>query len=138
MSEHNGELDYQIYLTEKTPLEPVKLRVKVEYVKVEESSNFIAKAMIDGEVFYSPQGLTSFLWNGTRFESDTGRVVNVNGNYYRKVETEITWRDELKDYLATPSENGEVFFKFDVFNDGGHLTENEFIEMCHLVSLMNK
>jgi hypothetical protein len=54
---------------------------------------------------------------------------------YRKVETEITWQDELKDKYPT--------IDFNRLDDGGGCdlgswSTKEFIEMCHLVASLTK
>lgn len=54
----------------------------------------IAKAMIDGEVFYNANGSSSYCWNGDCFSNSNGVAFEVSKvQFYRKVE--VTQKDEL-------------------------------------------
>ena len=70
-------------------------KVKVTYEKVEMSTNEIAKAMIDGEVFYSADGDYYYEWNGKSFTDSDGDCFYVFGHFYRRVETEVKWYDDI-------------------------------------------
>lgn len=65
---------------------------KYELVK-DLTLNEIAKAMIDGEVFYSEKGNVEFFWSGTCFCGTHATYLAVSGEYYRKVKCE--WYDKL-------------------------------------------
>ena len=68
---------------------------KTEYVKADMSSAEIAKAMIDGEIFYSANGKYSYSWNGIRFVNHLGTDIGIVGKFWRKVETEIQWYENI-------------------------------------------
>lgn len=61
-------------------------KMKAEYVKVEASSNEIAKMMIDGEVFYSDNGKQNYRWDGGTLTGIHVWHVRLTGDFYRKVE----------------------------------------------------
>jgi hypothetical protein len=83
-------------------MEQIEMKTKVTYELVEDlSSNEIAKAMIDGEVFYDPKGTISFCWDGDTFRSNKSERIGVYGCFYRRVETPIEWWEDL-DSLSFP------------------------------------
>ena len=63
-----------------------------------------------------------------------------NAGAYRKVETEVTWQDELISFITNCSDNSNLKYNVSLIDDdsGMDLSEDEFIEMCHLVSNANK
>lgn len=56
-------------------------------------SNGIAKAMIDGEVFYSENGDCEFSWNGKNFVDGLGDYIDIDGSFYRRIKR--NWYDKL-------------------------------------------
>ena len=56
------------------------------------TTNEIAKAMIDGEVFYSEHGKFEYKWDGNRFIEKEGTNIAVTGNFYRRKEIEMITR----------------------------------------------
>ena len=68
---------------------------KTEYVKVDMPSAEIAKAMIDGEIFYNKDGKRSYSWDGVRFVNHMRNTIEIVGAFYRKVETEIQWYENI-------------------------------------------
>ena len=96
MSEHAGLEEYEQYKKSiKSPLEKAKPRTKVEYVKTIDSI-FDLQADLENERLYEEH-------RDAGPEPSYMPVVTVNDmmhsalhdNLYRKVETEITWKDEL-------------------------------------------
>ncbi len=64
-------------------------------------------------------------------------------NLYRKVETEITWRDELEEFLdgsltCHDSDSPWHHVSDDWVKFDGKFNNKDFIAMCHLVSNANK
>lgn len=75
-----------------------KPRMKINYELVDMDSAGIAKAMIDGETFYNEFGGQSFEWKESRFVNmASGSQILVDGDFYRKVETEIDEKQEQID-----------------------------------------
>lgn len=70
--------------------------LRTVYVKDERSINDIAKAMIDGEVFYSADGRTSYKWSGSNFRDSDGNLIGVIGGFHRK---EIQPVDERQEFI---------------------------------------
>ena len=65
----------------------------------------------------------------------------MNETIYRKVETEITWQDELVEFLKSKEITGEVRYPFSddeslVYLDA-QMSSDKFIEMCSLVHNAN-
>ena len=87
-------------------------KTKVSYELVTDLTiNEIAKAMIDGEVFYNQYGGVSYSWNDGRFESHIGSAINIEGNFYRRIEKPVEWwedLDSLKYPLAIIDINGKI------------------------------
>lgn len=83
-----------------TPPKPRKTKVTYELV-TDLTNNEIAKAMIDGEVFYNQYGGVSYSWNDGRFESHIGSAINIEGNFYRRIEKPVEWWEDL-DSLKYP------------------------------------
>lgn len=101
-------------------------------------TNGIAKAMIDGEVFYTRDGSNSFKWNGERFVTSGDSRISVNGDFYRKVEKEIDWREEVCNYVNSLPQTYEPKLTLRVMNKSlldfksNTLSEKEFLEMCRV------
>jgi len=70
-------------------------KLKVTYEKVNMSLNDIAKAMIEGAVFYSETGIYSYSWSNYKFLNIKGDVIDIAGDFYRKVETQVSWYDNI-------------------------------------------
>lgn len=100
-------------------------RTKVEYVKVELSMGELASLMIDGEVFYGEDKSTKYRWLDCGFKKDESWTpwLSHNESYYRRVETEITEREEFIDEAKkltsdfTKQSKTSGFFEF-MFNSG--------------------
>ena len=118
-------------------VEPVKSRVKVEYVKVRFSKL--------SDAFREHEESPLYICDKGQYHKANGRwIYNIveAGEWfslYRKVETEITWQDELKECLNS-SEVGIGKLNLTMFESiSSHSVESEeFIKMCHLVSSLNK
>lgn len=108
-----------------------KLKTKVEYVKCEESLNDIAKAMIDGELFYSEDGDVTYNWHDGSFDDQYGDTFIVVGEFHRKVETEVTWQDEISD-----DRTHVYIYDLDKQVAIDRMPNDMFIAMCHLVASM--
>lgn len=99
-------------------------------------TNGIAKAMIDGEVFYGKDGCYIYKWNGDGFVNNRGNHILLNYKFYRKVEKQIDWRKEVCNYVnslpdthgtkLTLVNNNVLKFKANI------LSEKEFLEMCRV------
>lgn len=86
------------FILRAAALEEKPKRVKVEYVKVDGSIEGIAKSVIDGDVFYSVDGLDEFEWEHCSFKRNGSTLSGLNGfDFYRRVETEIDERQEFID-----------------------------------------
>lgn len=74
-------------------------RMRTEYVKDERTINEIAKAMIDGEVFYNKVGDEKFYWDSEigRFSTTPYVGFDVAIELYKKVHTQIDERQEFID-----------------------------------------
>ena len=73
--------------------------LREKYVKVDMPINDIAKAMIDGEVFYDECGDTEFRWSGVEFVecpklSATLFTKKLRGKFYRKTLTPVDHKQE--------------------------------------------
>ena len=114
-----------------------KPKTRSEYVKVEMDTNDIAKAMIDGEVFYSELGEHEYSWGGDGFIDKQGDTVRVVGDYYRKQEVEVDWRDELESfvkrsvYLERDTNLYEAFTQPESENE--RKFDDDFLEMYRVV-----
>jgi len=102
-------------------------RTKVEYVKCEiKVFHKLAEEYVNTELFYAiddqHQLITGLETLVAAYKSDI---------VYRKVETEITWRDEVKELFGNSYESLRVHKMIECNNP-------KFIEMCHLVSNANK
>ena len=78
---------------EELMVEGVKKEEKaVKYVLCTETTSELAKAMIDGETFYSERGLCAYSWDGEAFvesyEGGKGSPIHLYFNMYRKVEVD--------------------------------------------------
>lgn len=110
-----------------------KPRIRTEYVKVEMDTNDIAKAMIDGEVFYNKSGTAKFYWDGEKFTNDDDGHCYVIGDYYRKQEVEVDWRDELCEYS---NQHGVSDGEIDGLNwriGDAYFTDEGMVEACRVV-----
>lgn len=95
------------------------------------STNEIAKAMIDGEVFYSEHGKYFASWNNGTFKSGDGSHVSTNGKFYRR--KEITWVDVLNRLDKKPliHDDGTMFSIIECSQD-------DFIKACHDIYHLTK
>jgi hypothetical protein len=115
---------------------PVRPRTKTTYEKVEfKSDKEKALEFASSEFYY----VSEIHPNQTYSKVTTlDALVSCGSNLYRKVEREVTWKDELNDFLEEcrwledTSEIHEVIPKPDTEN--GEQFDNEFIKMCHLVA----
>ena len=104
---------------------------KVVYEKVNLSINEIAKSMIEGEDFYNHDGSVCFDWKFNGFRKNGIALTGLNGfDFYRKVEKEIDWRDEVESNLD--------FIDFDkgcksiYLRTWPPIKEQQFLEMCRV------
>jgi hypothetical protein len=140
MSHHAGIIKFGFYInSEKTPLEPIKLRMRVEYVKVEDSIFHLHDDLISGQLYWKDTDDSYKVISKRKhhcIENDFSAAF-MGDNLYRKVETEITWQGELK-FFMEKSEfiDGDIYV--DRFFVGSKEEIKELIEMCHIVSSMNK
>jgi hypothetical protein len=121
--------------------EPVKPRVKVEYVPMVTSHPYkMFKAMEDdGDVYV--------LCEDGEYEGMSGCVINLANaigdetSIYRKVETEVTWRSEVEEFIVNATEGmGSTYIDAsdgDVVIDG-RIPADDFVKMCHLVTSLTK
>ena len=96
----NKTLQYSNWVVATPPPKTKKTKVTYELV-TDLTINEIAKAMIDGEVFYNQYGGVSYSWNDGRFESHIGSAINIEGNFYRRIEKPVEWWEDL-DSLKYP------------------------------------
>ena len=88
------------------------MKTKVTYELVTDlSSNEIAKAMIDGEVFYSESGNVTLGWDSGSFLTSNNVVFCVKGPFYRRVEKQVKWWDNLDGTV----DNGVLCFVSDEY-----------------------
>lgn len=116
--------------------EVTKAKTAITYELVTDlTTNEIAKAMIDGEVFYDGDGHEIYKWSGYCFEDNCGRAITIGGNFYRKVEKQINWREEVAAYVNSKftgnalgvSDNGKIItIKHSAMRD------QSFLEMCRV------
>lgn len=98
-------------------------------------TNGIAKAMIDGEVFYDGGGHESYKWTGYCFEDNCGRAITIAGKFYRKVEKQIDWREEVSliadvTFVYQSSYPHSKSVEFIAFNS--EIESHKFLEMCRV------
>ena len=156
MSFHNVSsaefMDYQLGV--KIPLEPIKPRTKVEYVKVEFDHIWEGiKAMEVGGETYFVDGNEDVQYIEIGNVPAFMRPLAMKEAIYRKVETEITWQGEVREFIAGCEEisintsftevltygylNGEL--TKEACNDDSQIAfVDEFIEMCNLVTSLTK
>jgi hypothetical protein len=100
-------------------VEPVKPRVKVEYVEVRDFS-FDLKADFDEGTLYIDEMADEY----TQLKDESEVAFNfMNGVLYKKVESEMTWQDEVVSLLGSAYGTASL----------SHLVEQDadlFIEMC--------
>lgn len=65
------------------------------------TTNEIAKAMIDGEVFYNDDGRYEYYWDGRIFTTSIGGYLSITGDIYRHIEKPVEWWEDL-DSLKFP------------------------------------
>lgn len=74
------------------------------------STNEIAKAMIDGEVFYSANGKFEYKWLGNRFNFNL-----FNDEFYRRKEIEMITRTiTYPKPVSEPLNDGDMYFIIDI------------------------
>ena len=110
-----------LHFSDKLTLADFKPKTKVEYVKCDRC-NVIKTADLD-EVFIDNKGKVCI--------RDASVAEFLTCQLYRRVETEFTWQDDLKDLY-------KVIMGEDMVDFICKLKKDDFIEMCHLVSNANK
>ena len=132
--------------TPKTPSLAVNIAIDkketkmIKYEKVTDLTlNEIAKAMIDGEVFYGSNGCISWSWVNGRCVDSIGNECRIGGDYYRKVE--LTPMEAAKkacgdfmagaDSLKAASHFGE--FIVDSVTDDADKWDEEYVEACRTI-----
>ena len=117
------------FILRAAALEEKPKRVKVSYVKVEDSIFDLRPDFEDGELFQA--------MNNESYQVITGELKLAEllsyGLVCRKVETEIDWRDEVKrlDESAIFHDDGDLFLIIDSKSD-------DFISMCHDVASLTE
>ena len=112
-------------------------KVKVEYVQVDDSIFSLNPDFMAGELYKweQPQTIESPEYIEIESEKDFCNAF-LNENIYRKVETPVTWEDELIGFLS-----GKSYIKrdgFAVLNNmvviPARINYSDFLSMCHLVA----
>ena len=92
-------------------------KLKVTYEKVEMSLNDIAKAMIDGAVFYNETGTISFRWVIKSFCNSMGSTICIEGDFYRKAETQDPWYENItKGVMCKVWDNSPTVFGYAIIS----------------------
>ena len=146
--------DVYVKMASANKVEPVKPRTKVEYVKVEFDHIWEGiKAMEVGGETYFVDGNEDVQYIEIGNVPAFMRPLAMKEAIYRKVETEITWQDEVREFIAGCEEisvntsftevltygylNGEL--TKEACNDDSQIAfVDEFIEMCNLVTSLTK
>ena len=123
------------------PNAPLKPLTKAEYVRVDKSGDNGAfwecardfSEVLSG-VFHYMRDFELFAVNDI---DELLRHYKAN-NLYRKVETEITWQGEVEEFISKSNTLTVTDFSDFIFEGADDTVVKEFIEMCHLVSSMNK
>ncbi len=108
---------------------------KCRYEKVDISPAEIYSAMLNGETFYVNE--QEMYWNGNAFWCDCERVRFIEDTHEVCRKVEVTWQDEVLDYLKKPSNEGfedelPSKFRVDYMGKSFHLVDSEFLEMCRI------
>lgn len=116
-----------------------KPRTKVEYVKCEFIKLSDAAKAVDG-------GDIQFNNFGNQPVDDKALALHYYNNgtlsFYRRIETQITWKEELYDYLDNSCEMSDDFDdSFTIEIEGKplefNLNDDEFVDMCKFVASLN-
>lgn len=130
----SSAINGKIELTEGDFIQSNPPRTKVEYVKCELSYSEIAKEMIDGKIFYDESGKNSYAWSGYRFERNNGLSIEIRGDFYRRTEVEIDWKEDAKLFFDSYKQS-DICDYINFHNENGNtVMQNDFIKMCHLVA----
>lgn len=108
---------------------------KYRYEVVDISPAEIYSAMLNGETFYVNE--KEMYWNGNAFWCDCERVRFIEDTHEVCRKVEVTWQDEVLDYLKKPSNEGfedelPSKFRVDYMDSSFHLVDSEFLEMCRV------
>ncbi len=116
------------------------MKIKTEYVKVDMTNSEIAKAMIDGEAFYSDDGDYKLAWSGSNFffksiESSTLYLMNDFGerNFYRKTEVQTTKWDDVNDYVRNISNSNYAIKEDDDIIVDARMTKEQWLDFAHIL-----
>lgn len=115
-----------------------KPKTKVEYVKCEfkHAWEALKEYQEDGNLFLSAGAVGVYIP-----PNDIYQVVGNHPNLYRRIETEITWQDELEEFMSKCVHFDGANAIQDFYNGQPKIKvlDNEFLSMCHLVvSLTDK
>lgn len=94
--------------------------------------------MLNGETFYVNE--QEMYWNGNAFWCDFERVRFIEDDHEVCRKVEITWRDEVEDFMKSVTTDGEYSADYSLRTENGryHLIESDFVEMCKKVAEANK
>jgi len=130
-------------LTPVAPITQLKPRTKVEYVKVDNTPREIYQMLLTGDELYVNKE-DKIYFDGEQFMRDDSRITYIkqDNNIYRKVETEITWRDEAKELLIPAARqykhNNGIGFLCGYGCDETVQIVADLIEKLHLVTSLTK
>ena len=137
---HDNKQDTKTVDPRISNMAEVKPRMKVEYVKVDKNAEGgafweCAKYFVDNNLFYRNHS-----GEGYPIVSNCHELLQKYeaSNLYRKVETEITWQNELDTFLGKNSALYSIECPSKHIHLDVEITPERFVEMCRLVSSMNK
>ena len=118
---------------------PEKPRTKVEYVKVTDSIFDLRPDFEAGELFSRVNHARDY---STINNTQTLAQALHQSCCYRRIETPMTWKEELYDYLDSSCEMSDDFDgSFTIEIEGRplefNLNDDEFVDMCKLVASLN-
>lgn len=137
--------DNKRFILRANALEPKKPRTRVEYVNCDFRSTHDAySAMLNGVELFSSDGIDRFKFDGKNFIGENGveewklECHSDKEQFYRKVETEIDWRDDVIDYLESFGCD-ECRSFIEAIKEHKHTGAcnhhfNGFVDMCKLVA----
>lgn len=129
----------QAFILRAAALEEKKPRTKVEYVEVTDSIFDLRPDFEAGELFSKVNHARDY---STINNTQTLAQALHQSCCYRRIETPITWKEELYDYLDSSCEMSDDFDdSFTIEIEGRplefNLNDDEFVDMCKLVASLN-
>lgn len=139
VNESISEVDRKYFILRAATLEEKKPRTKVEYVQVLDCIFNLKSDYENGNLYHSYDGKEFSEIKGD--ERTVARCL-VECNLYRRIETPITWKEELYNYLDNSCEMSDDFDgSFTIEIEGRplefNLNDDEFVDMCKLVASLN-